>query len=171
VQEITALRQSARADGIPVAIERSRSGNGAHAWIFFAEPVPVSQARQLGTRLINELVERYPDLKFDSYDRMFPSQDTMPIGEFGNPIAPPLQIRTRQEGKGVFVDDTFSPYQDQWTCLSSIKRISRDQLDALVRKASSHGKMISIPRPTTNEESEEPWAAPPSHREKQAPTN
>ena len=167
MEETSAFRQSARANGVPVSIERSRSGNGAHAWIFFAEPVPASQARRLGTLLISETLDRYPDLGFDSYDRMFPSQDTMPIGGFGNLIALPLQNRARQDGNSVFVDDNFNPYQDQWEYLSSIERISRDQLDAFVKKAGPHGKIMGIPLPSANEEAEEPWTALPSHREKE----
>ena len=168
MEELSAFRQSARSNGVPVAIERSRSGNGAHAWIFFAEPVPASQARRLGTILISETLERYPDLGFDSYDRMFPSQDTMPIGGFGNLIALPLQHSARQDGNSVFVDDNFHPYQDQWAYLSSIERVSRDQLDTLVREAGSRGKIIRIPLPSANEEAEEPWTALPSHRNNEA---
>lgn len=169
MDEISAFRQTARARGLPVAIERSRSGNGAHAWIFFAEAIPVSEARRLGTLLISETLDRYPDLGFDSYDRIFPSQDTMPIGGFGNLIALPLQNRPRHNGNSIFVDDNFIPYQDQWAYLSSIERVSREKLGSIVREASSHGKIIDIPLPSTNEEAEEPWTALPSHRNKEVP--
>src|SRR5665811_2450639 len=82
-----AFRNACERHGIPVAIERSRSGNGAHAWIFFDEPIPAALARRLGAFLITETMERVPDIGFRSYDRFFPSQDTMPAGGFGNLIA------------------------------------------------------------------------------------
>ena len=90
MQDVAAFRDATRTKGVPVAIERSRSGNGAHAWIFFAEPVPAADARRLGTLLVTTTMDRCPDIRFDSYDRFFPSQDTMPAGGFGNLIALPL---------------------------------------------------------------------------------
>jgi hypothetical protein len=83
VQDVAAFRDTTRAKGIPVAIERSCSGSGAHAWIFFAEPVPTADARRLGALLVTATMDRYPDIGFDSYDRFFPSQDAMPAGGFG----------------------------------------------------------------------------------------
>jgi len=90
-----------REKGVPAALERSRSGNGAHAWIFFSEPVPAIEARKLGAHLVTETMERCPDLGLESYDRFFPSQDTRPLGEFGNLIAWPLQYGPRQKGNSV----------------------------------------------------------------------
>jgi hypothetical protein len=87
--------------GVPAALERSRSGNGAHVWIFFSEPVPALEARKLGAHLVTETMERCPDLGLESYDRFFPSQDTRPLGEFGNLIAWPLQYGPRQKGNSV----------------------------------------------------------------------
>ena len=87
MRDVAAFRDTARARGVPVAIERSCSGNGAHVWIFFAEPIPAAQARRLGALLVTATMERCPDIGFDSYDRFFPSQDTMPTGGFGNLIA------------------------------------------------------------------------------------
>lgn len=110
-QDVAALRDTARSKGVPIAIERSRSGNGAHAWIFFAEPVPAAEARRLGALLVTATMERHPDLGFDSYDRFFPSQDTMPAGGFGNLIALPLQRGPRAKDNSVFVDDAFNPHR------------------------------------------------------------
>lgn len=90
MRDVAAFRDTARAKGAPVAIERSRSGNGAHAWIFFTEPAPAADARRLGALLVTATMERCPDIGFDSYDRFFPSQDTMPAGGFGNLIALPM---------------------------------------------------------------------------------
>src|SRR2546429_8250896 len=90
-RDVFAFRDSCERHGIAVAIERSRSGNGAHAWIFFEEPIPAALARRLGAFLITDTMERVPDIGFGSYDRLFPSQDFMPAGGFGNLIALPLQ--------------------------------------------------------------------------------
>ena len=91
-----ALLDTCHAKGIAAALERSRSGNGGHVWIFFSEPVPARTARQLGSALITETMERRPEIGFASYDRFFPNQDTMPLGGFGNLIALPLQRKARE---------------------------------------------------------------------------
>ena len=124
-RDALAFLATCREKGVPAALERSRSGNGGHVWIFFSEPVPASEARKLGAHLVTETMERCPDLGFESYDRFFPSQDTMPAGGFGNLIALPLQNGPRQEGNSVFVDDELRPYDDQWAFLSSLRRMSR----------------------------------------------
>jgi superfamily II DNA or RNA helicase len=168
MQDVAAFRDTAQAKGIPVAIERSRSGNGAHAWIFFAEPVPAADARRLGTLLVTATMERCPDIGFDSYDRFFPSQDTMPAGGFGNLIALPLQSRPRESGNSVFLDDEFHPYADQWAYLSTIKRLSRDEVLSVVAEAIAAGQVLGVQLPSMDED-DEPWAAPPSRRVKNLP--
>ena len=162
-QDIAAFRDTARSKGVSVGIERSRSGNGAHAWIFFREPVKAGDARRLGTYLITETMNRYPDIGFDSYDRFFPSQDTLPEGGFGNLIALPLQGRAREKGNSVFVDDDFQPYQDQWAYLSKIGRLSRDDLLTIVTEAAATGQIFDVQLPSTDED-DEPWVRPPSRR-------
>src|SRR5207249_3111201 len=92
-----AVVATCRAKDVPAALERSRSGAGGHVWILFKEPVSARQARQLGSLLLTEAMERRPELRFASYDRLFPSQDTMPAGGFGNLIALPLQHRAREQ--------------------------------------------------------------------------
>ncbi|WP_448509641.1 TOTE conflict system archaeo-eukaryotic primase domain-containing protein [Immundisolibacter sp.] len=108
---------------MPVAIERSRSGNGAHAWFFFSSAVPAAAARKLGCSLITETMARRHQLSMESYDRLFPNQDTMPKGGFGNLIALPLQRRAREAGNTVFVDIAFEPWRDQWAFLASVRRM------------------------------------------------
>ena len=137
-QDVAAFRDTARAKGVPVAIERSRSGNGAHAWIFFSEPVSAADARRLGALSGYRDDGSLPRYRhFDSYDRFFPSQDTMPAGGFGNLIALPFQSRPREGGNSVFVDDDFRPYKDQWAYLSEIGRLSRSELLSRVAEAAT----------------------------------
>lgn len=166
--DVAAFRDTAGSKGVPIAIERSRSGYGAHAWIFFAEPVPAREARRLGALLITAAMDRHPELGFDSYDRLFPSQDTMTTGGFGNLIALPLQKRPREAGNSVFVDDAFCPYDDQWAYLSAIHRIHRNDAASLVGKAANAGQVLGVHLPLT-EDGDEPWAVSPSRLVKDLP--
>ncbi len=167
-RDVLAFLATCRDKGVPAALERSRSGKGGHVWIFFSEPVPASEARKLGAHLVTETMERCPDLGFESYDRFFPSQDTMPAGGFGNLIALPLQHGPRQVGNSVFVDDELRPYDDQWTFLSSLKRMSRVELAKLVDQASAVGRIMGVRLPLADDE-EEPWMTPPSRRRAEQP--
>ena len=117
--------KAARALGVPAALEMSRSGVGAHAWVFFTAPVPAATARRLGTGLLREAMALRGRMKLASYDRLFPSQDLLPTGGVGNLIAAPLFKPARDDGRTVFVDPgTLEPYQDQWAYLSSLGRMS-----------------------------------------------
>ena len=148
---------------IPVAIERSRSGKGAHVWMFFEEPVPASLARRLGAHLLTEAMERNPDIGFRSYDRFFPSQDTMPQGGFGNLIALPLQGRPRENGNSVFIDGDFEPCPDQWAFLSGLRRLVLAEVESTVDEAARRGRIVGLRLPF-DEDDEEPWTAPPSRK-------
>lgn len=117
---------------IPFSIERSRSGNGAHVWIFFDQPIPAYKARKLGNIILTEAMKRNGRITFDSYDRFFPNQDKVPEGGFDNLIALPLQGKARKAGNSVFVDDQFLPFQDQWTYLYNVRKIDEDTVDALL---------------------------------------
>ena len=110
--------------GVPVCLERSRSGNGAHVWIFLEEPVEAAVARRLGTGLLRETMAVRVEVDLTSYDRLFPSQDFVPQKGFGNLIALPLQGRSRKQGNAVFLDPTTrEPWPDQWAFLASIRRL------------------------------------------------
>jgi hypothetical protein len=135
VADALAYLHACRAKCVPAALERSRSGNGGHVWIFFAESVLARDARRLGSLLLTSAMERRPEITFSSYDRLFPSQDALPIGGFGNLIALPLQGRARLIGNSVFVDDDLHPYEDQWAFLSSLERLSADAVTSLVAAA------------------------------------
>jgi superfamily II DNA or RNA helicase len=126
-------KAAARDMGIEVYIERSRSGSGSHAWVFFREPVKAHLARQLGTLILTHAMNRRHHIGFDSYDRFFPSQDTMPSGGFGNLIALPLQRIPRRAGNSVFIDDDLTPYQDQWEFLGRVRLISTEDIAAVLR--------------------------------------
>ena len=115
-----------------VAVERSRSGNGGHVWFFFEAPVPATLARKLGTVLLTAAMNKRHEIQFKSYDRLFPSQDTMPKGGLGNLIALPLQKTAREKFNSEFIDEHFQSYADQWAFLSTIQRISQNRIEALV---------------------------------------
>ena len=117
---------------IPYAIERSRSGNGAHVWIFFEEPLPAFKARRLGNAILTEAMNRDGRMSFNSYDRFFPNQDRLPEGGFGNLVALPLQGQARKNLNSVFVDDDFLAYKDQWIFLYNIKKLREDDVDKLL---------------------------------------
>jgi superfamily II DNA or RNA helicase len=130
-----AYLKAARAAGAPAALEVSRSGTGAHAWLFFAAPVPAASARQVGSGLLREAIALRGRMDLASYDRLFPSQDVLQIGGFGNLIAAPLQGRCRRRGTTVFLDlATLEPYEDQWAYLSSVTRLSPRELTRLAQR-------------------------------------
>ena len=118
---------------IPYAIERSRSGNGAHVWIFFEAPLPASKARRLGNAILTEAMTHNGQMSFNSYDRFFPNQDYLPEGGFGNLVALPLQGQARRRENSVFVDNDFLVYKDQWAFLYNLKKIQESTIDQLLR--------------------------------------
>lgn len=121
---------------IPCSVERSRSGEGAHLWVFFAKAISCATARKLGSCLLTAAMEKGGKLKLDSYDRMFPCQDTLPNGGFGNLIALPLQGLARKNGNSVFVDEAFVPYADQWSYLDSVQKVTLPDVEAILKQHS-----------------------------------
>ena len=151
---------------VPAALERSRSGNGGHVWLFFSEPVAAADVRRLGTLLLTRTMNRRPEIGFASYDRLFPSQDSMPSGGFGNLIALPLQRHARENGNSVFVDDDLRPYDDQWAFLSSMPMLAPSEVAALMAKAEAEmsGGITGVRLPVDDESADEPWKLTPSRR-------
>ncbi len=163
-EDANALLETCRIKGVPAGLERSRSGHGGHVWIFFSEMVSARLARQLGSILITETMERRPEIGFASYDRLFPSQDTIPLGGFGNLIALPLQNTARKAGNSVFVDANMRPYDDQWAYLSSVPRMTMAAVINLVEEAEHSGQVLGVRMPVEDEQADEPWKMPPSRR-------
>lgn len=154
--DVTAFMETCRNLKIPAALERSRSGKGAHVWIFFSAPALASKARKLGSYLLTETMSRHHQLGMDSYDRLFPNQDNMPKGGFGNLIALPLQKEACKKGNTLFLNQHFQPYEDQWTFLSSITRMKLPEVDAIVNAAERNGQIIGVGISSTDED-DEPW--------------
>ena len=140
---------------IPYAIERSRSGNGAHVWIFFEELLSAFKARRLGNAILTEAMNRDGRMSFNSYDRFFPNQDRMPEGGFGNLVALPLQGQARKNLNSVFVDDDFLAYKDQWSFLYNIRKVREDYVDKLLNLHVNE----ELGALSTSSESK-PWATP-----------
>ena len=167
LDDAKAFLATCRSLEIPAVLERSRSGNGGHIWFFFEEAVPAVLARKLGSYILTETMERRPDLGLDSYDRLFPNQDTLPNGGFGSLIALPLQNKPRKLGNSVFLDDTATPFCDQWSFRSGIRRISRDEIDGIVRKAEAKGQVVGVRcYPVDEEEEDTLWRSSASPRVK-----
>jgi superfamily II DNA or RNA helicase/very-short-patch-repair endonuclease len=167
--DATAVLQGCRRLGLSAALERSRSGRGGHVWLFFDEAIPAALGRRLGSHLLTEAMEERPDIGLDSYDRLFPNQDTMPQGGFGNLIALPLQKGSRGQGNSVFLDDDLMPWADQWAFLAGLQRTAREQVERIVQDAERRGRILGVRLPPQEDGEDEPWTAPPSRRRKEGP--
>ena len=154
-KDISALRDICSDFAIPVAVERSRSGNGAHAWFFFTEPLPATTARKFGTALLTCATSIRHEITFKSYDRFFPSQDTMPKGGLGNLIALPLQKGARNNKNSEFVDENFTSYADQWEYLARVQKLSGTDVVSLTSRL-CRGNELGVLR-QVEEEAEKPW--------------
>ncbi len=168
-EDAAAFVATCRRMNLPYALKRSRSGCGAHVWIFFEEALPAALARKLGSLILTQTMEQRPDVGLDSYDRFLPNQDTLPQGGFGNLIALPLQKLPREQGNSLFLDDDFHPHADQWAFLSSLRKISRARVEDLVRNAERSGNVVGVRFPLAEEDEPEPWTTPPSRRRKEPP--
>lgn len=157
--------------GVPAALERSRSGRGGHVWIFFDGPIAASTARNLGCALLTKALDHRHEIGFGSYDRLFPSQDTMPKGGFGNLIALPLQRVARRGDNTVFLDRDFQPFPDQWQYLASVSRLPVADCERIVRDAARAGTILGIDASwfETDEEASQPWKLTPSRRRRETP--
>jgi superfamily II DNA or RNA helicase len=157
--------KAGRALRVPVALEVSRSGVGAHAWVFFTSPVPAELARRLGTGLLREAMAIRGRMTLASYDRLFPSQDLLPAGGVGNLIAAPLFRPTRRNGATVFLDlETLEPHKDQWAYLSTLGRMTPHELKRAADRAGKVAVATEVTRLVTPSSTEtRPQAAPVLH--------
>jgi hypothetical protein len=155
-EDAKAFVQSCRELDVAATLEISRSGNGAHAWIFFTTAVPARDARRLGTAIISHTCSRTRQLSLTSYDRLFPNQDTMPKGGFGNLIALPLQKKPREADHRVFVDDDLSVYPDQWAFLATIEPMSPQDIEPAILRAAGPMHPLDVTF-IDNEDLTTPW--------------
>jgi superfamily II DNA or RNA helicase len=151
------LREVCKEFEISVSIERSQSGNGAHVWFFFEEPVLAKTARELGTALLTAAMNRRHDLTFSFFDRLFPNQDSLPKGGFGNLIALPLQKTAQLHGNSEFVDESFRSYEDQWAYLAGIKRFPAEAVSSLVKKLHTQNGTEDFSENSEASETMKPW--------------
>ena len=168
-EDASACLETCRHLDLPAALERSRSGNGAHLWLFFEEPLPASLARRLASHVLTETMERRPQVGLDSYDRLFPNQDTMPQGGFGNLIALPLQKAPRAQANSIFLNEDLAPWPDQWSYLATVRKLAREQVEKTVEQAERRGRILGVRLPPQEEDDAEPWTAPPSRQRKESP--
>lgn len=164
-EDAKAFFQSCCELGVPAALEISRSGNGAHAWIFFTGTVSARDARRMGTAIISHTCARTRQLKLESYDRLFPNQDSMPKGGFGNLIALPLQKVPRERGCSVFVDGNLRPYRDQWAFLATIQPMSAHDIEPTILRATGNSHPLDVTF-IDEEDQKEPWKRPSSDTKK-----
>ena len=161
--DVRALASTCQSLGLYPAIERSRSGNGAHIWFFFTDPVAAAEARRLGFTILTATMAQGAALGVDSYDRLFPSQDVLPSGGFGNLIALPLQRAARNAGNTEFLDDKLEPHLDQWSYLAAIPKITPHRLAELISDSNEDGA-LAVRRGT--DPSDPPWRPPRTLRER-----
>ena len=168
-KDAAAFIETCNKNSVPAALERSRSGQGGHVWIFFSVPIKAVLARKLGTVLSTETMDHRPEIGLKSYDRLFPSQDTLPRGGFGNLIALPLQKKPRERGNTVFLNQNFNPYEDQWAFLSSIKKMLPHDVKTIVTAAMQRGDITGVKAVITEEDDILPWQQPPSRQMQDKP--
>jgi len=166
--DLNAILAGCKHAGICPSVERSRSGQGAHIWFFFEDRIPAATARRFGNGLITLAMEIDHTLKFTSYDRLFPNQDVLSKGGFGNLIALPLQGQAKLKGNSLFVDSTLNPYEDQWAYLSQVKKIPLQQVKYLAEELCGQGEMGILITETDKADKKnivKPWEKKPASKQ------
>ena len=155
-EDVVAFVDVCKSWGVPCSIERSRSGNGAHVWIFFEAPVLAVKARRLGNAILTEAMNRDGRISFKSYDRSFPNQDTLPEGGLGNIVALPLQGNARKNGNSVFVNEYFESFRDQWEYLLNISKFSVFALEDILKQTANILPLGDLSKTSESK----PWEVP-----------
>lgn len=155
--DVAALRTICKQNEVPVLVERSRSGNGAHVWLFFEEAIPASLARKFGSALLTKGASSVNLRDFKTYDRMLPAQEHLPPGGLGNLIALPLQGQALRQGNSAFVDERWNAYPDQWEFLKSARKIPKSFVEQKSEEWSSNGELGILAETAALEPSEKPW--------------
>ncbi|ABR47957.1 type III restriction protein, res subunit [Alkaliphilus metalliredigens QYMF] len=153
--DISAIMEICDEKNIPASVERSRSGNGAHIWFFFQEKTSATIARKFGTAILTYAMMKRHEIKFQSYDRLFPNQDTMPKGGLGNLIALPLQLYARKSSNSCFIDTNLSPYDDQWKYLNRVRKLQECDINLIISEL-GRGNELGVLR-TDNDQIPKPW--------------
>lgn len=156
IRDIGAIRAVCAELGIDMPVERSRSGEGYHFWIFFSENISAKLARKFATMVITYAMNQNHQLSFATYDRLIPNQDTLPKGGFGNLIALPLQREPRKNSNSVFVDHDGLAYDDQWAYLSNIKKYTLSEIESFMEVLSTSSEFT---QPEVPQDDEKPWAS------------
>ncbi len=154
-KEVDKFREICEHNNIDALVERSRSGRGAHVWIFFEEPISATRAREFGSALITKGSESVDLPNFKYYDRMMPMQDSLPEGKLGNLIALPLQGRALHSGNSAFVDKNWIPYEDQWSRLKNIKKLSNTEISEKISQWCTGKSTLGV---LSENDETKPWA-------------
>lgn len=155
IEEVEAMRKICVLNGIDPLVERSRSGRGAHIWIFFDKPISTVLVRKFGTALLDKGAEQVNLKSFKYYDRMLPAQDTLPKGGLGNLIALPLQGKALKDGNSAFIDRNWNAYPNQWEILWSKPRLSQEFIETKIREWRT--TIEDTLTADVNEDREKPW--------------
>lgn len=164
-EDVRAFIATCRRLDLPFVVERSRSGEGAHVWFFFSKPVAAWSARKLGSYVLTQTMAARHELSMDSYDRLFPSQDQMPKGGFGNLIALPLQKEARRHGNTELLDDELVPFpgEQQWDVLASVRRLDPIAVERITANAARDGGVLGV-RTSSTDDDATPWLVAPARK-------
>ena len=157
-EEVDSLRKICDINRIDALVERSRSGRGAHLWIFFQKPIKAGLARKFGNALLNKGAESVNLKSFRFYDRMLPMQNHLPAGGLGNLIALPLQGQALKVGNSAFVDEHWNAYPDQWEVLLSRKKLSKEFIEDKIKEWSEGSlEIVANCKDIFENDNEKPW--------------